>query len=151
MIPEKRIRRQSLSRSETLWFSSALGGGHCDRYVCRGGGVCRILYYSYVPAPTVCLGSTKFLCLWQHFYPKKWRGRTIRLSSVINNAAMYDAICPPLFFNFFKVKLLPQSAKRCVCMVKTRQKSWGFLLTPSICSLAPENLFTQCSASQSPG
>ena len=56
---------------------------------------------------SVYLGWTKYLGLFQHLLPKGWRVRTSRLSSVINNTAMYDAACPPFFFfNFFKVKLL---------------------------------------------
>ena len=112
--------------------------------------------YVYVRAPytyyvyTVCLASTKFLGLSQHFYPKGWRVRTSRLSSVINNTAMYDAACPPPFFQLFQSETAVTKCKNWVCMVKTHAKSQWFLLTPSIYSLAPENRFTQCWASQSP-
>ena len=61
--------------------------------------------------PTVRLPSTKFLTLWQHFYPKGWRGRTIRLSSVINNTAMYDAE-PPLFFQLFQSETAATKCKK---------------------------------------
>ena len=72
---------------------------------------------------TVCLGSTNNLTLCWLFGLKKWRVGAILHSSVINNAMIYDT-GPPLFyfFIFFKVKLPPQSAEKCVCMVKTRAK-----------------------------
>ena len=39
---------------------------------------------------------------------------------------------PIFFFNFFKVKLLSQSAKMCVCMVKTRARIWAIYFNSKI-------------------
>ena len=58
---------------------------------------------------------------------------------------------PFLFLYFFTVKFPTQSAKKCVCMVKTRAK----ILAEFICALhllpASQTPFFQCADSQSPG
>ena len=101
---------------------------------------------------TVCLGSTNNLTLGQLFHLKKWRVCAIWHSSVKNNAVMYDAGAPLFyFFIFFTLKLLTQSAKKCVCMVKTGVK----ILAEFICALhllpVPQTPFSQCADSQIPG